>query len=192
MMKLRISLQTRFMLYVIVLLCVLATLILFIIEKREIKAIFEEQKNMGLLTAKYIANLNSQPLIQWDEEGVEESIEEKIDEKLIYIAIYDKFRTPFAASRFIKDYEETYRFSRLGMEVNEDSVFSQRKRIVDKATGQILRILEIEIPIFVKGSQDRWGSIKIGLSLEETQKEIQQTRLILILIGGGGLLIGVL
>ncbi|MDH5468510.1 MAG: HAMP domain-containing histidine kinase, partial [Candidatus Aminicenantes bacterium] len=89
-MKLRISLQTRFMIYVIVLLCVLATLILFIIEKREIKAIFEEQKNMGILTAKYIANLNSQPLIQWDEEGVEESIEEEIDEKLIYIAIYDK------------------------------------------------------------------------------------------------------
>ena len=192
MMKLRISLQTRFMLYVIVLLCVLAAMILFIIEKREIKAIFEEQKNMGILTAKYIANLNSQPLIQWDEEGVEESIEEEIDEKLIYIAIYDKFRTPFAASRFIKDYEETYRFSRLGVEVNENSVFSQRKRIVDKDTGQILRILEIEIPIFVKGSQDRWGSIKIGLSLEETQKEIQQTRLILILIGGGGLLIGVL
>ncbi len=192
MMKLRISLQTRFVLYVIVLLCVLAALILFIIEKREIKAIFEEQKNMGILTAKYIANLNSQPLIQWDEEGVEESIEGEIDEKLIYIAIYDKFRSPFAASRFIKDYEEIYRYSRLGVEVNENSVFSQRKRIVDKDTGQILRILEIEIPIFVKGSQDRWGSIKIGLSMEETRKEIQQTRLILILIGGGGLLIGVL
>ena len=180
------------MLYVIVLLCVLAALILFIIEKREIKAIFEEQKNMGLLTAKYIANLNSQPLIQWDEEGVEESIEEEIDEKLIYIAIYDKFRMPFAASRFIRDYEEIYSFSQLGRDVNENSVFSQRKRIVDKDTEQILRILEIEIPIFVKGSQDRWGSIKIGLSLEETRKEIQQTRLILILIGGGGLLIGVL
>ena len=180
------------MLYVIVLLCVLAALILFIIEKREIKAIFEEQKNMGILTAKYIANLNSQPLIQWDEEGVEESIEEEIDEKLIYIAIYDKFRMPFAASRFIRDYEEIYSFSQLGRDVNENSVFSQRKRIVDKDTEQILRILEIEIPIFVKGSQDRWGSIKIGLSLEETRKEIQQTRLILILIGGGGLLIGVL
>jgi len=191
-MKLRISLQTRFMLYVIVLLCVLAALILFIIEKREIKAIFEEQENMGILTAKYIANLNSQPLIQWDEEGVEESIEEEIDEKLIYIAIYDKFRMPFAASRFIRDYEEIYSFSQLGRDVNENSVFSQRKRIVDKDTEQILRILEIEIPIFVKGSQDRWGSIKIGLSLEETRKEIQQTRLILILIGGGGLLIGVL
>jgi len=180
------------MLYVIVLLCVLAALILFIIEKREIKAIFEEQENMGILTAKYIANLNSQPLIQWDEEGVEESIEEEIDEKLIYIAIYDKFRMPFAASRFIRDYEEIYSFSQLGRDVNENSVFSQRKRIVDKDTEQILRILEIEIPIFVKGSQDRWGSIKIGLSLEETRKEIQQTRLILILIGGGGLLIGVL
>ena len=192
MIKLRISLQTRFMLYVIVLLCVLAALILFIIEKREIKSIFEEQENIGILTAKYIANLNSEPLIQWDEEGVEERIEGEIDEKLVYIVIYDKFRTPFAASRFIRDYEETYRYSQLGVEVNENSVFSQRKRIVDKDIGQILRILEIEIPIFARGSRDRWGSIKIGLSLEETRKEIQQTRLILILIGGGGMLIGVL
>ncbi|GAJ21406.1 unnamed protein product, partial [marine sediment metagenome] len=62
---------------------------------------------------------------------------------------------------------------------------------VDEKSTQILRILEIEVPIFVRGSPKRWGSIKIGLSLEEMRAKILKTRLMLIFIGCGGLLLGV-
>jgi len=191
-MKLRMSLQTKFMLSVIALLCVLASLILFVIEKREVKAIYEEQRNIGIVIAKNIASLIYSQLLVWDEEGTEESIEAEVDEKLIYIVIYDRFRSPFTATRFIKEYDEIYSFSLLGQQVDENSYFSERKRLVDQESGQILRILEVEVPIFVKGSPDRWGSIKIGLSLEETRKEMRETRLMLLLIGSVGLLIGVL
>ncbi len=190
-MKLHMSLQTKFMLSVIVLLCALAASILFVIEKREVKAILEEQESIGIVMAKNIANMIYRPLIEWDEEGIEEIIEAEIDEKLIYVVIYDIFRTTQAATRFIKDYEEIYDFSQLSERVDENSFFSERKNLITQNSGQILRILEIEIPIFVPDSPDRWGSIKIGLSLEETRKEMQQTRLMLLLIGGGGLLIGV-
>ncbi|MCK4557017.1 MAG: HAMP domain-containing protein [Candidatus Aminicenantes bacterium] len=180
------------MLSVIALLCLLASLILFVIEKREVKAIYEEQRNIGIVIAKNIANMIYSQLLVWDEEGTEESIEAEVDEKLIYIVIYDRFRSPFTATRFIKEYDEIYSFSLLGQQVDENSYFSERKRLVDQESGQILRILEVEVPIFVKGSPDRWGSIKIGLSLEETRKEMRETRLMLILIGSVGLLIGVL
>jgi len=191
-MRLRMSLQMKFLLSVIVLLCVLAALILFVIEKREVKAIFEEQESIGIVIAKNIAGMNYTQLLNWDEEGIEESIEAEINEKLVYVVIYDRFSSPLAATRFIKDYEETYRFSLLGQEVDENSFFSERKRLKGKESEQILRIMEVEVPIFIPGSEGRWGSIKIGLSLEETRKEMQQTRLMLLLIGGGGLLLGVL
>ncbi len=190
-MKLHMSLQTKFMLSVIILFCALTASILFVIEKREVKAIFEEQESIGIVMAKNIANMIYSPLMQWDEEGIEESIEAEINEKLIYVVVYDRFRSPQGATRFIKDYEEIYNFSRLGEKVDENSFFSESKNLKIESSGQILRILEIEVPIFVKDSPDRWGSIKIGLSLEETQKEMQETRLMLLLIGGGGLLIGV-
>ena len=190
-MKLHMSLQTKFMLSVIVLFCALTASILFVIEKREVKAIFEEQQSIGIVMAKNIANMIYSPLMQWDEEGIEESIEAEINEKLIYVVVYDRFRSPQGATRFIKDYEEIYNFSRLGEKVDENSFFSESKNLKIESSGQILRILEIEVPIFVKDSPDRWGSIKIGLSLEDTQKEMQETRLMLLLIGGGGLLIGV-
>ena len=190
--KLRMSLQTKFMLAVTVLLCVLAALILFVIEKREVKAIYEEQRSIGIVIAKNIANLIYSQLFVWDEEGIEESIEAELDEKLIYVVIYDRFRSPLTSTRFIREYDEIYSFSLLGQQVDENSFFSERKGLVDQESGEILRILEVEVPIFVKGSPDRWGSIKIGLSLEETRKEMRETRLMLILIGTGGLLIGVL
>ncbi|TEU07616.1 MAG: sensor histidine kinase [Candidatus Aminicenantes bacterium] len=180
------------MLSVIALLCVLASLILFVIEKREVKAIYEEQRNIGIVVAKNIANMIYSQLFVWDEEGIEESIEAEVDEKLIYIVIYDRFRSPLTATRFIKDYDEIYSFSLLGQQVDKNSFFSERKRLEDQDSGQVLRILEVEVPIFVKGSPDRWGSIKIGLSLEETRKEMRETRLMLLLIGSVGLLIGIL
>ncbi len=188
--KLRMSLQTRFMFWAIVLLMVLVVSILLLIEQREVKAIFEEQKEKGVLIAKNIAYLNLPAFIQWDEEGVRENIEEQIDENLIYVVFYGRYNNLFVHTSFIGYYKDIYLYSDLGEEIDEKSYLFERKRFEDKKTGQILRILEIEVPIFVRGSPRRWGSIKIGLSLEEMRAEILKTRLMLIFIGCGGLLIG--
>lgn len=190
-MKLRMSLQTRFMAWAIVLITVLLVSILLVIEQREVKAIFEEQKEKGVLIAKNIAYLNLPAFIQWDEEGVRENIEEQIDENLIYVVLYGRYNNLFVGTSFIENYEEIYLYSDLGEEVDKKNYLFERKKFEDKKSAQILRILEIEVPIFVRGSPRRWGSIKIGLSLEEMQAEILKTRLMLIFIGCGGLLIGV-
>lgn len=186
------SLQTRFMVYVIMLLIVLVVLILFVIEHRERIAIFEEQKSKGVLIAKNIAQLNLQAFIQWDEEGIEKNIEEQIDQKLIYVIFYGRFNNPFVASRFIKDYEEIYGYSRLGEDVDEESCLFETKKLLDRNSGEVMRILEIEVPIFVPRSQRRWGSIKIGLSMKDMLAENRKTRLMMVLIGCGGLMIGIL
>lgn len=189
-MKLRMSLQTRFMVWAIVLIMVLLVSILLVIEQREVKAIFEEQKEKGVLIAKNIAYLNLPAFIQWDEEGVRENIEEQIDENLVYVVFYGRYNNLFVGTSFIENYKEIYLYSDLGEEVDEKSYLFERKKFVDEKSTQILRILEIEVPIFVRGSPKRWGSIKIGLSLEEMRAEILKTRLMLIFIGCGGLLIG--
>ncbi len=189
-MKLRMSLQTRFMVWATVLIMVLLVSILLVIEQREVKAIFEEQKEKGVLIAKNIAYLNLPAFIQWDEEGVRENIEEQIDENLVYVVFYGRYNNLFVGTSFIEDYKKTYLYSDLGEEVDEKSYLFERKKFVDEKSTQILRILEIEVPIFVRGSPKRWGSIKIGLSLEEMRAEILKTRLMLIFIGCGGFLIG--
>lgn len=185
------SLQTRFIIYVTFLLSILAGLILFVIEKREVNAKFDESKNRGILIAKHIANLNLNYLIFWDLEAIEENIEDQIDEELIYVVIYDRFNEPVAANDIIRDYGKIYGESRLEGEITEQSSFFESKNIKHKISNQILRILEIEVPIFTKGSPKNWGSIKIGLSLANMHREVQRTRFVLILIGFVGLLIGI-
>ena len=189
-MKVRMSLPTRFMISVIVLLICLVGLILLVIEKREVRAIFEEQKEKGMLIASSIAQLNLQPLLMWDKEGIEENIEEQIDQKLLYVVIYDRNNNPYAANQFIKDYDEIYQTSTLPGDKQEGSYSFVTKQFEDRRTQQVLRILEIEAPIYAKGSPRRWGVIKIGLSLEDMRKEILKTQLVLILIGVGGIIMG--
>lgn len=190
-MQLPMSLRTRFMIYVVILLVVLVGSIIFVIEKREVNAIFEEQKNKGILTAKNIAQLNLDPFLFWDNEGVKESIEKQINEKLIYVIFYDRNNRPFTSNDFIMDYEETYNHSNLPKVVERKSYFSERKTLKNRESGQILRILEIETPIFAGDSDKRWGSIKIGLSLQEMLAEMHKTRMMLILIGCAGVLLGI-
>jgi signal transduction histidine kinase len=53
-----------------------------------------------------------------------------------------------------------------------------------------VRVLEVEMPVFARGSATRWGSIKVGLSLEDMYSRIRRTRWVLIFIGLAGLLVG--
>ncbi len=186
------SLRTRFMVYVIALLIGLVVLVLFLIEKREMRAIFEEQKGRGILTAEYIAQLNLENLLFWDEEGFKEDIERRIDQNLVYVIFYDRQGKPFAANDFIKNFVDIYSTSHLATEAQQGEYFFERERVlVDEETGKDLSVLEIEAPIYVEGSPTKWASIKIGLSMEQVRAQEQRTRLMLILIGCIGLLIGV-
>ena len=126
------SLQARFMVWAIVLLMVLLVSILLVIEQREVKAIFEEQKEKGVLIAKNIAYLNLPAFIQWDEEGVRENIEEQIDENLVYVVFYGRYNNLFVGTSFIEDYKETYLYSDLGEDVDEKSYLFERKKFVDE------------------------------------------------------------
>jgi signal transduction histidine kinase len=178
--------------YVTALLMGLVVLVLFLIEQREVRAIFEEQKGRGILTAEYIAQLNQNLFLFGDSVGVEEDIANRIDQNLIYVIFYDQNHEPFAANEFIKSFYNIYATSNLAPETKKGDYFLETKNIAaDEKSGRYLRVMEIEVPIYVEGSPTRFGSVKIGLSLEEMRAEELKTRLILILIGCSGLLIGV-
>ena len=183
------SLQTRFIVSVVALILVLVVVILVIIEQRERRALFEEQKSKGILIAKYIAQMNNYALQQWDEYGVQESVDNQIDENLIYVIFYDRGQNPWVSNKSIKAYKDILANSFLSENTGRNDFFFARRKIETPATDEILRILEIEIPIFAEGSSQKSWSIKIGYSLEEMRLENQKTRLMLILFGLGGLII---
>ena len=181
----------KFITAIAVLLFFLVAAILYLIERREEKAIFEEHKSRGILTARNIAYLNLEPLMFWDVEGVKNNLQGQIDQKLLYVVFFDQQNRLFAATDFAEKREKTFTTSFLKGSVDENSYYYEKKEIEYDDEDEKVSVLEIEIPVFARGSSTQWGSIKVGLSLEEMQKEMSQTRFMLILIGLGGLLVGI-
>jgi signal transduction histidine kinase len=186
--RLKISLYTRFMIAITFILIFLVGSILFLIERREVRTIFEESKGRGIFRARFIASLNLESLTFWDAVGIKSNIEGEIDDSLIYVVIYDKFRNPYVFSDSVRDNEDIKGRSRLPEKVSEGMSAAGRREF--RLDGKTVPIIEIEVPVFAEGSPDYWGSVMVGLSLEENQKEIRRTRLMLILIGLGGFLLG--
>ncbi len=191
-MRFNVSLRMRLTFSVIVLLIAQVMLVLFVIQRQEVSAVFEEQKSKAVLLANNIIQENLQPFILWDDEGVKQNIEDRLDENLVYVIFYDRFNRPFVSNDFIVDYEDTFQFSNLEQDAILGDFLVGPKQLTDATGNMTLEILEIEMPVFAKEDPTRWGSVKIGLSMEETQREVRETRTLLFLIGFVSLLGGIL
>jgi signal transduction histidine kinase len=138
--------------------------------------------------AKNLADLNLRSLIFNDIEPIQSTIQEQINAKLLYIVFFDRFATALVYNREIADRKEIFCCSHLQGDIRPESVFDQTINVY--VGRKIQRVLELEIPIFARGSADKWGSVKIGLSLEDMRAEIRKTRFVLILIGLAVLCLG--
>lgn len=184
----RISLYQRFMISLTFILILLVGSILFVVEKREVRTIFNETRNRGILMAQNIANWSIESLKFWDQEGVKKNIEERVNDELLYVVVYDRFNTLFVASDLVQDNEDITCCSQLPTDVTPERVYWKRTSF--RVNQRNIPIVELEIPVFAAGSPMKWGSVKIGLSLKDMEKAVRETRLVLILIGCGGFLLG--
>ena len=189
-MTFRPSLQKKFTLWVILLVVFLVGAILWVVEKREVNSIFDEYTNRGLLFARTLAELNQRSLLVWDVDALQSSIDEQIDDNRLYIVFYDRYGTPIVSNGQIASNAGVFGRSQLPGEATPASAYVQAKDVL--LNKKLRRILEIEIPVFVRGSETKWGSVKLGLSLAGLPAEVCKTRFVLILLGAGGLLCGVL
>lgn len=187
-MKIRFNLQTRFLVWFTLLLVFLVGSILLVIEQKEVSTIFEELKNKAVLIARNMADRNLQLILTWDVDGIQRDIDRRMTEPLLYVVFYDPYATPLVYSSGIADQLPQFQASLLQGSVNQDTVATRARDVT--LSGRTREILEVEIPIFAEGSSDKWGSVKIGLSLEAMKVEVRRTRWALILIGLGGFLFG--
>jgi signal transduction histidine kinase len=186
--KIKVSLYTRFMFWIVMLLLFLVGTIVYVIQRKEVQTISQETRTRGILTAQFIANLNLRSLVMWDEATLRKNVEGQADNKVLYIVFYDRDGKPRAANELVAGREDITCCSHLRVDSRPESFYVQPRAV--RIGSKSLDVLEIELPIFVTGSPVRWASIKIGQSLESMGAEVRRTRWVLILIGFGGLALG--
>lgn len=190
MLKLRNSISTRLVLWFALILSVIFLWILVVIEQREVRILFDGTRSQTLLLARYMADVNLQPLVRYDQEAIQINIESRVNSELPYIIFYNRSGEPLAANTEIKEEKDVYCCTRLPENAEEGDWATENRTVKWKGTD--VRVLEVEIPVFLPGGVRKWASVKIGNSLEPVYREIARIRRVLILIGFGGLFFGIL
>ena len=191
-MKLKISISTRLVFWITLLVCLLFGAVLVVIQGREAAILSEEAEARALLLAESMKDANFQSLLRQDRSAIQGYVDDHIDEDMPYIVFYDNLSRPYVASELVPGQGAIEAGSRLPEDiVRIDPPFSEEKVI--QVRGRGLRVREVEIAVFTPNSEDdkKWASVKIGMSLEPMYAKLSEIQKALLLIGAGGFLLGI-
>jgi len=184
-----IRLQTRLILYSTLLILLLMGLIIILVEKRQSETIQEEARKRGMSIARNLAAVSTNALLTYNYVVLEQNAEKvALEEDIAYVIIHDKEGKVAAYSQ-----HDEKQGTILTDEVSQRAVLAKEPLIQSTlAQERKTRILDISIPVYIKESEEKWGAIRVGLSLERMSRQILKTRLNLLLLGFFAILLGVL
>lgn len=172
-----LRLQTKFMIGIILLECMIMTITIMVVERRMHNSIMEEFLKRGVSIAKNLAAVNTSLVPTYNYVGMEQNVAETVSGNELVFAMIQLFDGELAAYRGAAHLKEHILKSLLAappQDQNEVSI-----RYLESDGGK--KICEIAAPIAVL--EKHWATVRIGLSLEPMNASIQQTRRTLMLLG---------
>jgi len=185
--RIRVRLRTKFMVSIIVLEVMLMTAIIFVVEHHMQSSMLEEFTKRGLSLAKNLAAVNTNYLATYNYVNIEQSVERVTSENGLAYAIVLLFDGEVAA------YSGPAKFksSIIRNDINDNALGSNRALTqFGKMPGSGHDVCDISVPIRLKG--EKWGTVRIGLSLKDMHAAMMKTRLSLFALGGIAVLLSCL
>ena len=189
-MKLKLSISQRLVIWITFLVFVLFGAVLFIIRGRVFQALYSQATTEALLNAQYMKQQNLPLLGRSDRAGIQENIDRQVSEQLPYIIFYDRSGKPIVANDQVRSQADILGRSHFDENVQQADQYVGPVRL--PLQDHVLRVLEVEIPIFLPGSDTKWASVKIGRSLEPMYAVRRSISTVIILVGFGGVFLGIL
>jgi PAS domain S-box-containing protein len=184
-----IRLQTRLILYSTLLIVLLMALVFLVVGKRQSESIQEEAKKRGMAIAQNLASVSTNALLTYNYVVLEQNAERvALEEDILYVIIHDKEDKVAAYSQHGEKQGMV-----LTDEVSQKAVRTKEPLIQSTHSGvKWAPLLDISVPVYIKESQEKWGTVRIGLSLERMYEQISETRLNLLLLGVFAIFLGTL
>jgi two-component system sensor histidine kinase AtoS len=164
-------------------------LIILLVEKRQSDTIQEEAQKRGMAIARHLAAVSTNALLTYNYVILEQNAERvALEEDIVYVIIHDKENKVAAYSE-----HDEKQGTVLTDEVSQKALTAKEPLIQSTSYGEKkVRILDISIPVYIKESEDKWGTIRTGLSLERMYGQILKTRFNLLLLGLFAIVLGIL
>jgi len=185
--KLKVSIYARLLFWITLLVFLLFGAVLFVIQIREARILQAETEARASLQARYIADANLQSLSLQDWQAIQKYVDSHTVNDLVYIVVYDRGGQPAVWNDLVRDHGEIVSESLLDNALSPDETASRIRRLTLRQVP--IRVREVEVPAS-SAAAGRWGSVKIGLSLEPMYARLRDIQKVLLLIGAAGLLFG--
>ncbi len=184
----RWGLRTKFILWVNLLVVVLVAAAALLFENRQRNAIIREVEKRALVVAQRLADASTTYLLTYNYVALEQ-LARQIDKDpdILYVIILDKEGNVAAHS---------LQYDLLGR-ILRDQVSAQARLAREPTVQRYLipgaaqtPVYDASVPVAVEQSNEKWGTVRVGISLAGMQAEITRTRWQVALFGLLALAIG--
>jgi two-component system sensor histidine kinase AtoS len=166
---------------------VLMAVIIGLVGDRFTENIKKEVKARGLAVAQSIAAVSTNALLTYNYVTLEQNAEQASQgTDIVYVIILDK-EEKVAAFSGHSGWQGNY----LNDSLNQKAISATSpviQSVLWEETAE--RVLDIAVPVFIPNSELKWGTVRVGLSLERMYWQIRRTQLVLVGIGGVALILG--
>lgn len=170
----RLSLRARIMVVLVGLVTVTIAVVVFVQDTRQGRMLMQLEQKRGMAIARSLAAATATPLLTYNYVSLQQLAERAVKEEGVeYVIVLDK---EGAVAGFSGQPQ------RQG-ERMEDSIsrtaFASRDVLIQEVPV-LLRSrspgLDIAVPVYVDGSPEKWGMVRVGLSLAPVLAEVNRTR----------------
>jgi PAS domain S-box-containing protein len=178
-----IRLRSKLALWVVCLVVLLTATMVIVVDYRERKAIEAQVQKRGMTIARNLAAVNMNALVTYNYVQMEQHVGRLAgEEDLLYVIIFDR-EGRVAAHSQRSDLQGQYL---------EDPSSQAALRAMSPLIQVGGSLVEVAIPVFPTGAPDKWGTVRVGISLKGMYREILRTRLAVVTLGVAAALVGCL
>ena len=181
------GLRQKFLLAFLSLVLGLVISLLLIVESRQRASIVYQVEKRGVAIATHLAAVSTRSLLTYNFVALEQDVEKiSQDQDILYAIALDRDGRVAAYS----GHDETQGT------VLQDAVSQRAAQTTATLVQRVPRSAsaaehyDIAVPVFIQGNAEKWGTVRVGLSLRDMQAEMRQTRLQVFFLGVLGVVLG--
>ena len=183
----RLRLHTKFIIGIIFLECLLMSATILIVEHRMRVSILDEFLKRGFSVAKNLAAMNAKYVATYNYVNIEQSVKQITEDNGLTYAVVMLFDGEVVAYGGKQDIRDEV----LGNGLHERALKTDKALVQYKRLSRSEHeICDVSVPILVK--DEKWGTVRVGFSLENMHAAILKTRRALFILGLIALIAGCL
>jgi signal transduction histidine kinase len=176
--------QSRFMVYFGVVVVALMLLVILVVGQRQTFTAMGQIEKRGGVIANSVASASHNALLNYDYSSLQRIVDQMRDQTTAnYVIVHDKegMVAGFSGRPELQGQILDDGISRESL--REQSSVHQRHTGLGELTSDPDGIIEVSVPVHVEGSDERWGTVRVGLPLSELRAQLQATFRDLALLG---------